>query len=54
MPLRNLSKSKFLQTFGRAARPDSEDRKRIDSKKVGVNDLDKMNKTEFSIRWEDY
>jgi superfamily II DNA or RNA helicase len=44
MPLRNLSKSKFLQTFGRAARPDSEDRKRIDSKKIGVNDLDKMNK----------
>ncbi len=31
MPLRTLSKSKFLQTFGRAARPDKEDRTKIDS-----------------------
>lgn len=44
MPLRELSKSKFLQTFGRAARPDSEDRKRIDNNEISVNDLDKMNK----------
>lgn len=44
MPFRTLSKSKFLQTFGRAARPDIEDRERIDKKEIGVNDLDKMNK----------
>lgn len=44
MPLRTLSKSKFLQTYGRSARPDSEDRKKIDSKEIGVNDLKLMNK----------
>jgi superfamily II DNA or RNA helicase len=30
MPLRVLSKSKFLQTYGRSARPDQNDRKAID------------------------
>ena len=44
MPLRTLNKSKFLQTYGRAARPDKEDRIKIDNKEIGVNDLDKMNK----------
>lgn len=44
MPLRTLSKSKFLQTYGRSARPDSEDRKKVDSKEIGVNDLALMNK----------
>lgn len=44
MPLRTLNKSKFLQTFGRAARPDKEDRKRMDNKEISFNDLDKMNK----------
>ena len=44
MPLRTLPKSKFLQTYGRAARPDKEDRKRIDNKEISVNDLGKMNK----------
>jgi superfamily II DNA or RNA helicase len=44
MPLRTLSKSKFLQTFGRAARPDGEDRKRVDNKEIGVHDLGLMNK----------
>jgi superfamily II DNA or RNA helicase len=44
MPLRTLNKSKFLQTFGRAARPDKEDRIKMDNKEIGVNDLDKMNK----------
>jgi hypothetical protein len=44
MPLRTLSKSKFLQTYGRAARPDSEDRKKIDGKEIEVNDLQLMNK----------
>ncbi|MCK9417119.1 hypothetical protein M0Q97_10725, partial [Candidatus Dojkabacteria bacterium] len=44
MPLRTLAKSKFLQTFGRAARPDPEDRKKIDNKEIKVNDLKLMNK----------
>jgi len=44
MPLRPLSKSKFLQTFGRAARPDAEDKKRIDKKQLSPNDLVNMNK----------
>jgi superfamily II DNA or RNA helicase len=44
MPLRTLNKSKFLQTFGRSARPDKEDRKRIDNKEITPNDLDKLNK----------
>ena len=44
MPLRTLNKSKFLQTFGRAARPDKEDRKKIDNGEINVNDLDKLNK----------
>jgi len=44
MPLRTLSKSKFLQTFGRSARPNVEDRKKIDNKEIKVNDLSEMNK----------
>lgn len=44
MPLRTLSKSKFLQTYGRAARPNREDRIKIDSNEISVNDLDLMNK----------
>ena len=42
MPLRTLSKSKFLQTYGRAARLDPEDRKRIDAGEITYEDLDKM------------
>lgn len=44
MPLRTLSKSKFLQTYGRAARPNREDRIKIDTDEISVNDLDSMNK----------
>lgn len=44
MPLRTLSKSKFLQTYGRAARPNVEDRKKIDCKEINVDDLILMNK----------
>jgi superfamily II DNA or RNA helicase len=44
MPLRTLNKSKFMQTFGRSARPDKEDRKRVDAKEITPNDLDKLNK----------
>lgn len=38
MPLRTLSKSKFLQTYGRAARPDRQDRKRIDAGEINPGD----------------
>jgi hypothetical protein len=44
MPLRTLSKSKFLQTYGRSARPDKQDRIRLDAGEITVNDLDKLNK----------
>lgn len=44
MPLRTLNKSKFLQTYGRAARLDSEDRERLESGEITPNDLEKMNK----------
>lgn len=42
MPLRILGKAKFLQTFGRAARLDYEDRGRIETGEISPNDLDKM------------
>ena len=42
MPLRTLSKAKFLQTFGRAARLDYDDRIRIESGEVNPNDLDQL------------
>jgi superfamily II DNA or RNA helicase len=44
MPLRSLKKSKFMQTYGRAARLDKEDRRRIDAGEITPNDLNKMNK----------
>lgn len=44
MPLRTLSKSKFLQTYGRAARLDKEDRVRIENKEITPHDLSSMNK----------
>jgi len=44
IPLRTLSKSKFLQTFGRAARLDPEDRNKIDLGLLNPNDLKSMNK----------
>ena len=44
MPLRTLSKSKFLQTFGRSARPDKEDRRRVDCGEIGAGDIDKFKK----------
>ena len=42
--LRNLKKSKFIQTLGRVARLNILDRKLIDDKIITPNDLDKMNK----------
>lgn len=44
MPLRNLGKSKFLQTFGRAARLESEDRINIERNIIKPDELDKLNK----------
>jgi len=44
MPLRTLGKAKFLQTFGRAARLDLEDRSRIESGDIRPDQLDEMNK----------
>jgi hypothetical protein len=42
MPLRTLGKSKFLQTFGIAARLDYEDRGRIETGEISPNDLEQM------------
>jgi superfamily II DNA or RNA helicase len=44
LPLRTLGKAKFLQTFGRAARLDIEDRKRIEDGEIKPEDLSEMNK----------
>jgi len=44
LPLRTLSKSKFLQTFGRCARLDNTDRINIESGKVNSDELNKLNK----------
>ena len=44
LPLRSLAKAKFLQTFGRAARIDPEDRQLLETGKITPNCLDKMNK----------
>ena len=44
MPLRILGKSKFLQTFGRSARLDPEDRHRIEIGEIKAGDLNEMNK----------
>lgn len=44
MPLRTLNKSKFLQTYGRSARPDKQDRIKLDTGEITVDDLDKLNK----------
>jgi hypothetical protein len=44
MPLRTLGKAKFLQTYGRAARLDIDDRKSIESGEIKPNELDKLMK----------
>ena len=44
MPLRSLAKSKFLQTYGRAARLDLVDKKKIQEKEITPHELEKMNK----------
>jgi superfamily II DNA or RNA helicase len=42
MPLRELNKSRFIQTYGRCARVDTRDRIRIDGGQISPNDLDSM------------
>ncbi len=44
MPLRSLNKSKFLQTFGRAARLDKDDKINIENGIINPHELDKLNK----------
>jgi superfamily II DNA or RNA helicase len=44
MPIRNLNKSRFIQTLGRCSRLDSEDRRRLESGDIDWTDVDKMNK----------
>jgi superfamily II DNA or RNA helicase len=44
MPIRNLNKSRFIQTLGRCSRLDSEDRRRLESGEIDWTDVDKMNK----------
>lgn len=44
MPLRTLNKSKFLQTYGRAARLDLNDKQNIEEGKILIPDLKKYNK----------
>jgi hypothetical protein len=42
MPLRELNKSRFIQTFGRCARLDVRDRERLTNGEINPNDLDRM------------
>lgn len=42
LPFKGLGKLKFIQTYGRVARLEPEDRKRILSNEISSNDLDKM------------
>jgi superfamily II DNA or RNA helicase len=44
LPLRTLGKAKFLQTFGRAARLDIEDRESIEKGDIKPDELGKLNK----------
>jgi superfamily II DNA or RNA helicase len=44
MPIRNLNKSRFIQTLGRCSRLDSEDRSRLESGEIDWTDVDSMNK----------
>lgn len=44
MPIRNLNKSRFIQTLGRCSRLDSEDRRMLESGEISWGDIDEMNK----------
>ena len=44
MPIRNLNKSRFIQTLGRCSRLDSDDRMKLESGEIDWTDVDMMNK----------
>lgn len=44
MPIRNLNKSRFIQTLGRCSRLDSDDRRRLESGEIQWTDVGLMNK----------
>jgi len=44
MPIRNLNKSRFIQTLGRCSRLDKDDRAKLISGEIDWTDVDKMNK----------
>ena len=44
MPIRNLNKSRFIQTLGRCSRLDSDDRNRLVSGEIDWTDVSEMNK----------
>jgi len=44
MPIRNLNKSRFIQTLGRCSRLDSDDRMKLESGEINWTDVDMMNK----------
>lgn len=44
MPMRKMSKAKFIQTFGRAARLDPDDRRRFATGEIQPHELNKMDK----------
>jgi superfamily II DNA or RNA helicase len=44
MPIRNLNKSRFIQTLGRCSRLNNDDRRRLESGEINWIDTDKMNK----------
>lgn len=54
MPLRGLGLSKFLQTFGRAARLHPDDRARLADKLMGPDDLDDFTKPYAWVILPDY
>jgi len=44
MPIRNLNKSRFIQTLGRCSRLDSDDRKKLECDDIDWTDVNLMNK----------
>jgi superfamily II DNA or RNA helicase len=44
MPIRNLNKSRFIQTLGRCSRLNNDDRRRLESGEINWTDTNKMNK----------
>jgi superfamily II DNA or RNA helicase len=44
MPIRNLNKSRFIQTLGRCSRLDSDDRTKLENGEIDWTDINSMNK----------